>query len=340
MKNYFLIAAFTLTLTSGTSFSQACKKYTMTDATDNFTGEPAYFTKKIVYSQPTVEQSRSISFRIQDDKRVFLHLTSGKSQDIVFGSDVLLTFADGETMTLQIEQVEKIKEGTVYVTHGNCRIYYKHDLERFYTHKLVSINILAPRLEFEFTKQKQTAILASALCLAEYNGIDNLNFSSERNTTLTPDPSATSFMSTGGFVSIGGSIKCEYDTDTLIDGKNQIRISKPREIAASPYKLHVQVSLDDNKIKLLFKYASDLGNINSSSYILFKFNDESVQRFKHAGSNQNDSQPVFEVDITTYKDVFMTKDIDRIRLSYSEYYTDLNVSNARYIADYLRYCLQ
>lgn len=323
------------------SHGQACKKYIEKDAIDEFTGEAAYYTTRVVFSQPTVEDSRTVSFRIMDDKRMYLHLTSGQSKDIVFGSDIVFTFDDGEELTLQVEQISKEKEGTVHVTHGNCRIYYKRDVERFYTNKVTSINLLASRQQYDINKNDQTNILASALCLIEGFGVDNLNFDSERNTTLIPDPSAASF-STGSssFVSISTNMKCEFETDTLLDGGNIVKLSKPKELASSPYKLFAQISLKDEKVKLLLTYGIDLGNLNADSYVLFKFTDGTFQKFNHSGAAVNSQKPTFEADITLYKDDFMKKDLEAIRINYSEYYADMSVGAKTYIADFLRYCLQ
>jgi hypothetical protein len=336
-KNLVLISA--LVLSGNLSWNQACKKYMTKDATDEFTGASIFQTNKVVYSQPTIADARAVSFTVLDGNRIYFHLSSGRSQDLVFGSDVILTFDDGEKLTLQIEQISKLKEGTEFVTHANCRIYYKADVERFYSQHVTKINLLGSRQEFDMNKSDQTAILASALCLVENAGIDNLNFSSERNTTLVPDPSAASF-STGSssFVSISVNVKCEYEKDTLLDGGNIVKLSKRNELASAPYKLYSQLSLNDNKIKLLLTYSVDLGNLNSSSYVVFKFVDGSALLFKYDGPAVNSEKPTFELDITRYKEDFLSKDLAAIRLSYSEYFADLPVGNKRYLADYLRYC--
>lgn len=340
---YFRIFTFVCALLafSVTNYAQACKKYLEKDAIDEFTGESVMFTNRVTFSQPTIEQSRAVSFRVMQDKRIYFHLTSGRSQDLVFGSDVLITFDDGEEMTLQIEQISKEKEGTVYITHANCRIYYKRDVERFYNNKVTSINMLASRQVYEIDKSDQTSILASALCLVETAGIDNLNFDSERNTTLVPDPSAASF-STGSasFVSISVNIKCEFDQDTLLEGGNIVKLSKPKELASAPYKLYGQISLSEEKVKLLLTYGVDLGNLNKTSYVQFKFTDGTIQKFEHAGPPVNSQKPTFEADITLYKDVFLKKDLAAVRLSYSEYFVDLSIGSKTFVADFLRYCLQ
>lgn len=321
---------------SSLAIGQKCNKYTDRNARDLFTGDTILASREIIYSQPTIEVSRTISFQVQDNNRVFLHLSSGRSQDLLFGSEVELTFENDEQLILRIEQMNRVKEGTVMITHANCRIYYQADVERFYQTHLKSIKLDGSRLEFSFDKGEKTKILAGMLCLVENIGIGNLNFSSERKTKLVPDGSFAAIS--GSFVTVSGSVKCDFELDTLIDGKEVIKLSKPREISSSPNKLMAQIRKQGEKFTLYLTYNSDLGNINANAYALFKFSDGTSHKFKHIGEYSNEEKPVFEIDITLYRDMFMSKDLEGIRLSYSEYYADLIVSNKRYLADFLRYC--
>ena len=319
---------------------QACKKYIESDATDPFTGQPAIFTQRVVYSQPTLQSSRSISFRVLDNNRLFFHLTSGSGQDIVLGSDVLVKFEDGEEMTLRIEQALREKEGTEFVSHGNCRIYSKEDAMRFYEHKIVAIQLLGSRLDFEIDKTDQTNIIAGALCLIEQVGIDNFDFSSERKTQLVPDATGASFISGGSSVTVSGTIKCEYVTDTVNANNEVERMSKPKDLVTSPYKLVSQIGKKGDKITLYLTYGMDLGNINANSTVSFKFKNGTIMQFKHSGDAIDNSKPTFQIDLSLYKDEFLKDDLSAIRLSYSEYFADLFVSAPRYLSDYIRYCLQ
>ena len=66
------------------STAQECKKYLESDIEDHFVTEGVYFSKPVIFSQPTVVDSRTASFRVMDGNRFFFHLTSGNSKDLVW----------------------------------------------------------------------------------------------------------------------------------------------------------------------------------------------------------------------------------------------------------------
>ncbi|MBI3136652.1 MAG: hypothetical protein HYZ14_18405 [Bacteroidetes bacterium] len=337
MKHIFSLLAGLLF--SAVSMAQSCNKYLEKGAVDDFTNEPAIFSQRTVFSQPTVVDSRSASFRVIDNNRFFFHLTSGRSQDLVFGSDIILVFANDEELTLQIEQMSKIKEGSEFITHANCRVYTKADAERFYTDKLVKIRLLGSRQEYEIDPADQTRILAGALCIAESVGVDNLNFDSERETLLLPDGSGASFISgSGSTVIMSGTLKCEFEKDTLNAAGEPLKLSKLREIGSSPHKLMVQLGLNGDKLTLYLSHALDLGNANAKSYVLFKFKDGAIKTFKHTGEPSNSEKATFQTEITLYKSDFMNNDLAGVRISLSEYFADVHISSATLVADFLRYC--
>lgn len=335
MKTTFLTGVIFAVIAAN---AQTCDKYLQTDVIDPFTGEKLVYTEPAVFSQPTVTDSRAASFRVLDGNRFYFHLSSGRSSDLVYGSDVVLTFADEEKMTLQIEQLNREKVGTEYVTEANCRVYKREDVERFYTQKVVGIKIISSKLEFEIAKSDQTRILAGALCLIENVGIDNINFNSERNTALVPDASGGAFVTgSGSSVIISGSVKCEFVKDTM-DAGTQIKLSKSKDICSSPYKLSYQLEKNGDKLFLHLTYSHDLGNLNSESYVIFRFENGKSLKFNHKGDPVKQEKPTFVIDLTLFKTEFMENDLSAIRLSYSEYFVDLAASNATSISGLLRYC--
>jgi hypothetical protein len=319
--------------------AQECKKYLEDDMEDNFVTEGVVFSKPVVFSQPTVMDSRTASFRVMDGNRFYFHLTSGNSKDLVFGSDVIVTFTDGTDLSLRIEQMHRVKEGTESITHANCRVYKKEDASLFYYQRITSINLVGKREVFDIAEKDQDKIKHGAICVIEHVTLGNLNFDSKRTTKLLPDPGGVSFdAGSSSMIITSGTVKCELDKDTMEAG-GAVKLSKPKEIVTSPYPLTAQIESNAGKITLRLTYAKDLGCINADSYVIFKFKDGSTKQFIHSGSDDCAETPTFIVDVTTYKDIFWANELSMIRLSYSEYFTDLGVSHNAYLGNFLRYCI-
>ena len=320
--------------------SQECKKYLENDPEDNFPVENVIFSKPVIFSQPTLVDSRTASFRVLDDNRLYFHLSSGNSKDLIYGSDVILTFSDGSDMMLRIEQMHRVKEGSESITHANCRIYTKEDAQVFYYQKITKINLVGKRETFDIDDKEAEKIKHGAICLIERKTLGAMNFSSKRKTKLIPDMAGVSFdAGSSSMVISSGSVKCEFDKDTTENGVSY-KLSKSKDIVTSPFNMGVQFHITADKVILQLKYTKDLGCITSDSYVTFKFKDGSTKTFNHAGDEDCSENPVFMIDVKTYKDIFWASDIAMIRLSYSEYYADLGVSNTSFAGSFLRYCLE
>ena len=336
MKTLFLPV---LLLITHISLAQECKKYLEADIEDNFETEGAVFSKRCIFSQPTVLDTRTASFRVLDKNRFYFHLTSGNGRDLIYGSDVVLTFSNGEDLTLRIEQMHRVKEGTESVTHANCRVYSREHVELFYSYRVTNINLLGIREVFDLSENIQTKLKHGAICIVERIGYDNLNFDSDRRTKLIPDNSGVSFdAGSASMIIMSGNIKCEFEKDSVDANGSAYKISKPKDIVTSPYGLTSRIILNSGKIYLHLTYSKDIGNINKESYLIFKFKDGSTKEFKHAGEPDARENPTYIIDVTTYKDIFWNNELSMVRLSYSEYYADLAVANPTYIGSFLKYC--
>jgi hypothetical protein len=337
MKKILLLSV--LLGTSLLADAQECKKYLDPDIEDNFVTEGVTFSKPVIFSQPTVIDSRTASFRVMDGNRFYFHLTTGNSKDLIFGSDVIVTFADGTDLALRIEQMHRIKEGTETVTHANCRIYTKEDVSLFYYQRVTSINLVGIRQVFDLTEKDQEKLKHGAICVIERVTLGSMNFDSKRTTRLLPDPGGVSFdAGSSSMIITSGTVKCELEKDT-IEASGAVKISKPKDIVTSPYPLTAQIESGGGKVTLKLTYSKDLGCINSDSYIIFKFKDGSTKQVSHSGADDCAETPTFLVDVTTIKDLFWANEVSMVRLSYSEYFTDLGVSHSAYLGNVLRYCM-
>jgi len=336
-----LILPALLFLAINTSQAQECNKYLESEIEDNFVTEGPVFSKRAIFSQPTILDMRTASFRVLDKNRFYFHLTSGNGKDLIYGSDVVLTFSNGEDLTLRIEQMNRVKEGSESVSHANCRIYTREHVELFYSQRIVKINLVGIREVFDISEKTQEKIKHGAICIVERVGYDNLNFDSDRKTKLIPDNSGVSFdVGSSSMIIMSGNVKCEFEKDSVDANGSAYKISKPKDIVTSPYALKAQISLKEGKLFLHLTYSKDIGSLNSDSYLIFKFKDGTIKEFKHAGEPDSKENPTFIIDVTTYKDIFWNNEVSMIRLSYSEYFADLAVANPTYIGGFLKYCFQ
>lgn len=339
MKNLFLPVFLLIAITS--TQAQECNKYLESEVEDNFVTTGAVYSKRAVFSQPTVLDTRTASFRVLDGNRFYFHLTSGNGKDLIYGSDVILTFSNGEDLTLRIEQMDRVKEGSESVSHANCRIYTREHAELFYSHRITKINLVGMRQTFDIGEKTQEKIKHGAICIVEKVEYDNMNFDSERRTKLIPDMSGVSFdVGSSSMIIMSGSVKCEFEKDSIDANGSAYKLSKPKDIVTSPYALKAQIAVVSGKTYLYLTYSKDLGNINKDSYLIFRFKDGSTKEFKHSGEFDTKENPTFMVDVTTYKDIFWNNELTMIRLSYSEYYADLAVANPTYVGSFLKYCFQ
>lgn len=339
MKHLFFPALLLLAL--NTSQAQECKKYLESEVEDNFVTEGPVFSKRCVFSQPTVLDTRTASFRVLDKNRFYFHLTSGNGKDLIYGSDVIITFSNGEDLTLRIEQMHRVKEGSESVTHANCRVYTREHVELFYNQRINNINLVGIREVFDINENTQEKLKHGAICIVERIGYDNINFDSDRKTKLIPDNSGVSFdVGSSSMIIMSGNVKCEFDKDSVDANGSAYKLSKPKDIVTSPYSLKAQFRLDAGKIYLHLTYVKDLGSINKDSYLIFRFKDGTTKEFKHVGEPDTKENPTFILDVTTYKDIFWNNEVSMVRLSYSEYYADLAVANPTYIGSFLKYCFQ
>jgi len=339
MKHLFL--SILLLCAVNSSLAQECKKYLESEIKDFFDTEGLVFSKRAIFSQPTVLDTRTASFRVLDKNRFYFHLTSGNGKDLIYGSDVILTFSNGEDLTLRIEQMNRVKEGTESVSHANCRIYSREHVELFYSQRIEKINLVGIREVFDIGEKTQDKIKHGVICIVERIGYDNLNFDSERRTKLIPDNSGVSFdASSSSMIIMSGNIKCEFEKDSVDANGSPYKISKTKDIVTSPYTLKSQIILKEGKIFLHLTYSKDIGSINNNSYLIFKFKDGTTKEFKHAGQADTKENPTYIIDVTTYKDIFWNNELTLIRLSYSEYYADLAIANPTYIGSFLKYCFQ
>jgi len=339
MKHLILPALFLLAI--NTTKAQECNKYLEAEIEDNVVSPDAVYSKRAIFSQPTVLDTRTASFRVLDGNRFYFHLTSGNGKDLIYGSDVVLTFSNGEDLTLRIEQMNRIKEGSESTTHANCRVYKKEHVELFYAQRITKINLVGIRETFEPSEKTQDKIKHGAICIVEKVGYDNLNFDSERRTKLIPDMSGVSFdQGSSSMIIMSGSVKCEFEKDSTDASGSAYKLSKSKDIVTSPYALKAQIALVSGKTYLYLTYVKDLGNINTDSYIVFKFKDGTTKQFNHSGEPSTKENGTFMVDVSTYKDIFWNNELTMVRLSYSEYYADLAVANPTYVGSFLKYCFQ
>jgi len=339
MKNllFLILTMFIVTQAQ----SQECNKYLESEPEDLIVTTGSIFSKKVIFSQPTVIDTRTASFRVMDNNRFYFHLTSGNGKDLIYGSDVILTFDNGEDLTLRIEQMTRVKEGSESVTHTNCRVYKREEVELFYNHKVSAINLVGIRQVFDLDVKDQEKLKHGAICIVEKAGYDNLNFDSDRRTKLIPDMSGVSFdAGSSSMIIMSGSVKCEFEKDSTDANGKAYKMSKPKDIVTSPYSLKAQIGIKEDKITLYLTYIKDLGCLNADSYIIFKFKDGTTKSFKHSGADDCSDNPTFMIDVTTYKDVFWNNELSMVRLSYSEYFADLAIANPTYVGSFLKYCFQ
>lgn len=341
--SYMRILFILIFLVSGFAQAQNCSKYLQRESSmkGNFIDDLTIHTKEIVYSQPTIIDTRAASFRVMDGKRFYFHLSSGNSRDLIYGSDVIVTFDDDYELLLRIEQKDRIMVGTESVTHANCRVYKKEDVKKFYTHKVKKIKLMGTKQEFIFTKKEKTKLQYCAHCIIDKVGLDNVNYDSERKTKLIPDLSGASFdVSSSSMVIMAGSIKCNFAVDSLDAKGKPYRESETKSIVSSPFELQAKIEQSNGEIWLNLTYQKDLGCVNKDSYIIFKFKDETTKKFNHQGKDDCSEIPVFRMNVTHYKEDFWMREMEVIRISYSEYYADLGVSNPTWLGSFLRYCFE
>ncbi|MEX1001006.1 MAG: hypothetical protein WDZ35_02740 [Crocinitomicaceae bacterium] len=299
---------------------------------------PIIETKDIVFHAPTITNNKDISVVVKDTSRLYIHfdLTYGTWR---VGSKVDFKFKSGAVASTYITKWESESTGSYSVKRYDCQITSRDDLDLFYLEEVNKITVHGVGRTFSLSGRKAKKFNQYFKCAANTVGVENVNFKPAIKSAPDPYVDNTIVVSFGNnnTESTYSDIDCEYE-------KNQVDEFTGKKTTITKMKtwgdnLQGQLHLVDNKTFINVYYKGALGCSNVESYIIIKFMDGSTLKLMNLAKEDCGENPMLKVDITNNISILKVRDIEKIRVGYSDAHADVSIKDPDYIRGVLNKCL-
>jgi hypothetical protein len=104
-------------------------------------------------------------------------------------------------------------------------------------------------------------------------------------------------------------------------------------------KMNAYVAQIGGAYMIYLNFFSDLGCMNSDSYAIFTFEDNTSIRLKHTGITECGKVMYFVANVTPYIQEFSSKSVDRIDLTGSLYHSHITLEKRDYFKEAFNCCI-
>lgn len=306
---------------------------------EQYSSGPIIHSKDVIFHAPTISNNKDIAFYVKDSSRMFVHF------DITYGtwrvgSKVEFTFESGRKVETYISKWESEVKGSYSAKRYDCQIMSRDDIDRFYLENVQKITVHCVGRTFELSKRKRKKLNEYFQCAANTVGIENINYHPAEKMNADPYNENTIVVSFGNENNAQPTfedINCEYEkneVDEFTGDKNTLT-----KLTPISDKLKVQIHHIKGKTFLNFYYDGVLGCSNPDSYIYFKFKDASTEKFMNVGKEDCGENPMLKIEITDKISILKVRDIEKIRVGYSDAHADVTVKKQQYIRGVLNKCI-
>lgn len=320
------------------AFGQNCAK--SLEKNVSYSSGPLIQSKDVIFHSPTISNNKDLSFAVNDSSRLFVHfdLTYGTWR---VGSKVEFTFESGATVNLQITKWETERSGSYSAKRYDCQITSRDDLDKFYLEKIEKVNVHCVGRTFDFSSKKSQKLNQYFRCTADAVGIDRVNYRPAKKSEADPYVDNTIVVSFGNDNNNSSSnydhVNCEYEKNEVDEFTGEkVTITK---MATLGPKLTGQAHLLNGKTFLNFKYAGSLGCANVDSYIIILFADGTTLKLMNLAKEDCGENPMLKVEITDKMSIMKVRDIEKIRIGFSDGTADVVVADCCFIKGILHKCL-
>ena len=305
---------------------------------EEYSSGPIIISKDVVFHSPSISSNKDISFFVKDSSRLYVHF------DITYGtwrvgSRVEFKFESGATVDTEIKHWESEVKGSYQAKRYDCQIESRDDVDRFYLENLQKVTVHCIGRTYEISKKKRKKIKQYFQCTANTVGIDNINYHPAQKSDPDPYVDNTIIIGFGNDnqAETWDDVNCEYE-------KNEVD-----EFTGDKTTITKQVKLGDNLIAqvhhingktfLNVQYTQPLGCANVESFVIFKFTDASTLQFMNLSGEDCGDNPTLKIELTDKMSIMKVRDIEKVRVSYSDNHADVVVIDQKLIRGILNKCI-
>ena len=307
---------------------------------EEYSSGPMIQSKDVIFHSPSLSSNKDISFVVKDSTRLYVHF------DITYGtwrvgSNVEFKFESGAKVMTEIKHWESEVKGSYQAKRYDCQIENRDDLDRFYLERIEKITVHCVGRTFEISKKKRSKINQYFQCTVNTAGIDKINYRSAVKSE--PDPYTDNTIVIGfGSDNITNNetydnVTCEYEKNEVDEFTgDKTTITKQVKLGEN---LFAQVHHINGKTFLNVQYVGALGCANVESYVYFKFADASTEKFMNLSGEDCGDNPTLKIELTDKMSIMKVRDIEKIRIGYSDGHADVVVIDKKLIRGILNKCL-
>ncbi|UKN01001.1 hypothetical protein K6119_14795 [Paracrocinitomix mangrovi] len=328
-----------LTTILALNINAQCSKDLVTN--EDYSTGPMILTKDQVFDSPTITNKKDLAFAVKDSSRLFAHfeITYGTWR---VGSKIDFTFQSGKVVSTYISKWESERSGSYTVKRYDCQITSRDDLDVFYLENITKITVACVGKTYNVSIKKARKITQYFQCAVNTLGIDNINYNTAQKSDPDPYVDNTIIVSFGNDNSNTASddfsdIECNYEMNEVDEFTgDKTTLTKTFKLSD---KLTGQIHHINGKTFLNFFYAGPLGCSDVESYAIIKFTDASTLKFTNLAPKDCGDNPMLKIELTDKMSILKVRDIEKIRVGYSDSHADVTVSNQKLIRGILNKCL-
>lgn len=305
---------------------------------EEYSSGPIIQSKDVVFDSPTISNNKDIAFFVKDSSRLFVHF------DITYGtwnvgSRVEFVFESGISVNTIISHWETEVKGSYRAKRYDCQIENRDDVDRFYLEKLQKITVHCTGRTYEISSKKRTKINQYFQCTANTVGIDNINYNPAQKDVPDPyvDNTITITFGSENQTSNWDNINCEYEMNQVDEFTGEkITLTKAVKIGES---LMAQIHHIKGKTFINVQFIGALGCGNVESFVIIKFTDASTEKFMNLAGEDCGDNPILKIEITDKMSILKIRDIEKIRVNYSDAHADITITDQKLIRGILNKCI-
>ena len=306
---------------------------------EKYSTGPIIHSKQVTFHSPTLTNKKDISAQVKDSSRFFIHFDLSYGTWRV-GSKVDFKLESGTVVSTYITKWESETSGSYSVKRYDCQIMDRDQLDLFFLQEVEKITVHCVGKTYTLSSRESKKFNEYFKCAANTVGIENINFTPAKKTESDPYVDNTIVVSFGTDNSqpTYDDVNCEYEKNEVDEftGK-RTTITKMAKLGEN---LTAQIHAIDNKTFINFKFVGALGCANVSSFVIFKFTDGTTLKLMNLAPEDCGENPILKVEISENISIMKVRDIDKIRLSYSDAHADVEVTDSDLIQGILHKCIK
>lgn len=295
-------------------------------------------SKEVTFHQPTISNSKQISFHVKNKDRFFVHIDINYGTWQV-GTKIDLVFESGEKVTTYITLRETERTGSTQTKRYDCQITDRKTLDKIYLHTISKITVHCIGQTFDLPSNKSKKVKAYFNCVVNTIGADKINFEPAEKSAPDPYTDNTIIVGFGNTdnTDLQPDVKCEYEKNQVDEFTGDKTVVTKTAILGDKLTGYLEVLGGSTFLNL--NYDGLLGCVNVESFIIIKFMDASTLNLMNLAKEDCGENPTLKVDLTSNIAKLKIRDIEKIRISMSDGQADITIKQPDYIRGVLIKCL-